>query len=61
MRTIKEILIKRDGLSADEADELILEAKEDFEYCLAQGDMDGAENICEVHFGLEPDYLEEFF
>jgi len=61
METIKEVLMRRDGLAEDEADALIAEAKEDFNNCLEQGDMDGAENICETHFGLEPDYLDEFF
>jgi len=59
MSTIKQILMKRDGLSAEEADELIDEAKEDVDYLLSNGDMDGAYNVCQDHFGLEPDYLDE--
>jgi len=57
MRTIKQILIDRDGMSAEDADDLITEAKEDMYERLGLGEM--PENICEEWFGLEPDYLFE--
>lgn len=57
MRTIKEILMDRDGMSSDEADELIEDAKEDMYSRLEAGEM--PEDICEEWFGLEPDYLFE--
>ena len=59
MSKIREILMTRDGMTADEADNLINEAKEQLFDYLAEGDMSGAEEICEEFFGLEPDYLFE--
>jgi len=56
---IKEVLIKRDGMLGDAADELIEEAKEQLTKYLTDGDIDLAERICEEYFGLEPDYLDE--
>lgn len=55
--TIKEILIERDGLTEEKADELIQEAREDLLHRLANDYP--AWDICEDHFGLEPDYIEE--
>jgi len=55
--TIKDILMRRDGMTANEADDLIQEATDEFEYYLEEGDIDLAENICQEFFGLEPDYL----
>lgn len=59
MSKIREILMTRDGMTADEADNLINEAKGQLFDYLAEGDMSGAEEICEEFFGLEPDYLFE--
>ena len=60
MKKIKEILIKRDNMTPEAADELIEEAREDFHAYLAEGDLEAAENICEEYFGFEPDYIDEF-
>jgi len=57
--TIEDILMRRDGMSADEADELIAEAKDALMEHLDSGDMLLAEEVCEEYFGLEPDYLFE--
>ena len=57
LESIKDVLIRRDGMSADEADELISEAKEDLNQRLAEGEMPF--DLCAEWFGLEPDYLEE--
>jgi len=59
MLSIKETIMKRDDLTSDEADYAIAIAKEEIEELLAEGDLVGAESICEDHFGLEPDYLME--
>lgn len=59
MKTIKEVLMERDGYSADEADEAIFDAKEALAEALEMGDIERAENICEEEFGLEPDYIFE--
>ena len=55
MDTIKQVLMKRDGMSETEADELIAECKEDMNQRLTEGEM--PDDICEEWFGLEPDYL----
>ena len=55
--TIKDILIRRDGMTEGEALDLIKEAKIDLEQGLSEGEPDY--DICEKWFGLEPDYLDE--
>lgn len=59
MNKIVRILMKRDGMTYEEADNLIDEAKEALQNYLDEGDSFGAENVCEEFFGLEPDYLYE--
>lgn len=54
-RSIKEVLMQRDELTAEEADELIAEAKEDLENRLDAGEMPF--DICADWFGLEEDYI----
>ena len=51
--------MRRDKLTAEEADEQIEEAKEALEEYLKTGDFMAAEDICQEFFGLEPDYLME--
>jgi hypothetical protein len=57
MRTIKEILMDRDGMTAQAADDLIADAKRDLFQRLEDGEM--PEDICEEWFGLEPDFIFE--
>ncbi len=59
MHIIKDVLMYRDKMTSDEADGAIETAKNEMQECLANGDMDAAENICMEHFGLEPDYIME--
>ena len=49
--TLKQVLMRRDGLSAAEADELIDEARER----VLEGE--DPEEILHDDFGLEPDYI----
>jgi hypothetical protein len=49
--SIKEVLMRRDGLDEADADELILEARE----LVAKGA--DVEEILRYEFGLEPDYM----
>ena len=51
--TIKQVLMRRDGLSADEADEMVAYAKE----LVADGQ--DPEEVCYEEFDLEPDYAFE--
>ena len=57
MQSIREILMERDGVTENEADELIEEARQDFHYRLMNGEM--PDDICSEYFGLEPDYIDE--
>lgn len=57
MKSIKETIMERDGLTEMEADQLIKEAKADFNESIACADLESAENICADWFGLESDYL----
>lgn len=57
--SIKQILMTRDGISSQEAQELINEAREDLFARVSNGDLLGADDICMEYFGLEPDYLME--
>lgn len=60
MQTIKQVLMKRDGLDETEAEERIDEAKEQLLECLERGGtLCEAEEIIKDEFGLEPDYLWE--
>jgi len=51
MSELKRILIERDGLSDQEANELIADAK------LRVLEGENAEEILEYDFGVEPDYI----
>jgi hypothetical protein len=59
MSEIKEVLMRRDGMSSDQADQEIVEAKELLQEYIAAGNMEAAEDICAELWGLEPDYLME--
>ncbi len=61
MKGIRGVLMQRDGRTLAEAEELLEEAKEAFNGYMEEGREDLAEDICAEFFGLEPDYLEEFF
>lgn len=56
---IKEILMRRDDMTSEEAENLIDEAREQLHEYINANDTESAENICEEYFGLEPDYLME--
>jgi len=55
--TIKEILMRRDGMTAKEADAMIRSAVEELEWGLMEDNPNY--DICEDFFGLEPDYLDD--
>lgn len=59
MESIKEVLMRRDGMSFDEASSLIMDAKEAMQEYLDDGEFCMACDICEEFFGLEPDYIKE--
>jgi len=51
METLKQVLMRRDGLTSEQADEQILEARE----AILCGE--DPEEVLEDWFGLEPDYI----
>jgi len=53
--TIKSVLIHRDNLTEEEANDLINQAKEDLNERLVAGEL--PDDICQEWFGLEPDYI----
>ncbi len=57
METIKQVLIRRDGMDEHEAEALIEEAKQDLLARLEEGEMPF--DICQEWFGLEEDYVIE--
>jgi hypothetical protein len=61
MESIKSILITRDGMDPTDADDLIAQAQAEFDEHINNNELDLAENICQEWFGLEPDYVIEFF
>ena len=52
---IKAILMERDNMSEQDAEELIMSAYQDMHDRLAEGEQ--PHDICEEWFGLEPDYI----
>lgn len=57
--SIKTIIMQRDNLTAEQADDAIEEAKVILNEYLDANDLEAAENVCNECFGLEPDYLME--
>ncbi len=55
--SIKQILIRRDGMTESDAKDLIAEARDELNSMLIAGE--DPSDICEIYFGLEPDYLDE--
>jgi hypothetical protein len=47
----------QDGMSAEDAEELVQLAREDLQDRLIEGE--SPEDICEEWFGLEPDYINK--
>jgi hypothetical protein len=55
--SIVDVLMRRDGLSREEAEDEVQNAREELMDRLADGD--DPYDICQELFGLEPDYLME--
>jgi hypothetical protein len=54
---IAEILMRRDGMTKEDADDMVEEAREDLLERLDGGEM--PLDICAEWFSLEPDYIDE--
>jgi len=58
-KSIKKVLVERDGITEKDAEERIEEARSEAFELIQEGRLGEAYEICQVHFGLEPDYLDE--
>ena len=57
MKKIVGILMRRDGMSHDDAVEYYKDVMSDVMALADRGDYQGAEDVFSGSFGLEPDYL----
>ena len=60
MKSIKQILMDRDDMTAEEAEELIKEVREEIQIAASNGDYELVEDIMYGDLGLEMDYIFEF-
>ena len=60
MKSIKQILMDRDNMTAEEAEDLICAVREDIQFAASNGDYELAEDIMYGDLGLEMDYIFEF-
>jgi len=58
MERIADILVKRDGLSIEQALSRVKRAQKKFNRLLENGEE--PYDFCHDEFGLEPDYLDQF-
>ena len=57
MKKIYQVLMERDGMTEADAKEAVTVCQTELNERLAEGDL--PYDICEEHFGLEPDFIEE--
>jgi len=57
MQEIINILMRRDGISEEEAWNLVNECREEIEEAIARGDYIETDDIIASYLGLEPDYI----
>jgi len=57
MNKVVEILMRRDGITQNEAENLVDECREEMEQAIAYGRYFEAEDILASYLGLEPDYV----
>ncbi len=59
MKNIKQILMDRDNMTAEEAEDLICAVREDIQFAAENNDYELAEDIMYGDLGLEMDYIFE--
>jgi hypothetical protein len=59
MKSIKQILMDRDNMTAEDADDLIEAVREDINFAASNNDFELAEDIMYGDLGLEMDYIFE--
>ena len=57
MDSISEVLMRRDGLSEEDAKREVDDFREDIEDSIMSGNLEDIEDALMNDFGLEPDYL----
>ena len=59
MKSVKQILIDRDDMSENEAEELIANVREELQFAIETNDFMYAEDVMYGYLGLEMDYIFE--
>lgn len=59
MKSIKQILMDRDNMSENEAEELIVDVREELQFAIETNDFMYAEDVMYGYLGLEMDYIFE--
>lgn len=59
MKSIKQILMDRDNMTAEEAEDLIADVREELAFAIETNDFAYAEDIMYGDLGLEMDYIFE--
>ena len=59
MKSVKQILIDRDDMSENEAEELIADVREELQFAMETNDFMYAEDVMYGYLGLEMDYIFE--
>lgn len=57
MEHITDVLVRRDGVTEDEAEKQVADFRESIDDLIMEGDLCGIEDALMNDFGLEPDYL----
>ena len=57
MEHITDVLVRRDGISEEEAERQVSDFREEIDDLIMEGDLEGIEDALMNDFGLEPDYL----
>ena len=59
MKSVKQILMDRDDMSENEAEELIANVREELQFAMETNDFMYAEDVMYGYLGLEMDYIFE--
>lgn len=59
MKSVKQILMDRDDMSENEAEELMADVREELQFAMETNDFMYAEDVMYGYLGLEMDYIFE--
>ena len=60
MKSVKQILMDRDDMSENEAEELMADVRKELQFAMETNDFMYAEDVMYGYLGLEMDYIFEF-